>query len=127
MGIGPASNGTFLIYTKFPGYSDNTIFIAVYGGSSVSSSIPLNVNQWNHVAMSRASGTLSIYINGTRGANSSLPDNLTGSVASIGKPYYNLSVESYTGYLADIRFVKGTALYSGTSIAVPTSPSAFVS
>jgi len=84
------------------------------------SSIPLTLNSWNHVAVSRGTSgsTLYIFINGQIGAsvtNSTSWTN-TGNV-TIGK-----QLSSYVpGYITDLRVVKGTQVYS-SAFTPPTAP-----
>ena len=83
------------------------------------SSIPLTLNSWNHVAVSRgASGTtLYIFINGQIGASVTNSTSWTNSGnVTIGKQagYY------VPGYITDLRVVKGTQVYS-SAFTPPTS------
>lgn len=125
------------LYTGGPnggqlGYFDNDcsasdkIFVGVWGEScnfrSSSGEFPI-INQWNHVVLERdGSNNNSVYLNGTRVIN---------SVGSIKLGLFNSSRSliigqiqrgNFTGYISNFRLVKGSALYSGTTITVPTSP-----
>jgi len=76
-------------------------------------------NSWTHFAIVRASGTLSAYANGVRGDTVADSVNLTnGEIQTIG---VNASI-FFTGYMSNIRIVKGTAVYSGATYIVPTAP-----
>lgn len=78
---------------------------------------------WHHVAISRVSGTTSGYLNGTRVFNLSDSKNYPAdhlTVADYGDP----SAGPYYGgpmYVSNLRIIKGSGIYSGTSITVPTS------
>lgn len=120
-GVGGAVTGAFEIFTKFPTGGNNTLVVNGYAGTTVITTGVLNVNAWNYIAISRASGTLSVYLNGTRVANTSFTDNLSQTDAVIGRSYSNLDQEYFTGYISDFRIVKGTALYSGTTLTTPTT------
>jgi len=123
-GIGGAVTGSFQIYTYFPGGSPNTVSINSTSGTLVHTTGTLTVNAWNYLAISRTSGKISAFLNGANVLNNAtFSDNLTQTSSSIGRSYYNLSQEYFSGYVSDLRVIKGTALYSGTGITVPTAPS----
>jgi sugar lactone lactonase YvrE len=69
-------------------------------------------NTWQHVAAVRTSGTLKIYINGVERSSASLTNNLTTTNAVIGAQTANPSSELFTGYISNLRVVKGTAVYT---------------
>jgi len=113
------------------GYFDNVcsasdkMFVGVWGEScnfwSGSGQYPV-VNQWNHVVLERdGSNYLSVYLNGTRVINS-LSSIKLGLNASYGLIIGKIERGNFTGYISNFRLVKGSALYSGTTITVPTSP-----
>ena len=81
----------------------------------------LAINTWNHLAMTRASGTLSLWINGvstgTPVTSSKNPNNTTGF--SIGA--YEGTTYKAQGNITNVRFVVGTALYT-SNFTPPTSP-----
>lgn len=86
-----------------------------------SSGSAVTVNSWNHIAASRSGTTVGLYVNGTRVASgtSSINPNPT-------KPLYiGYEPEAlggyFTGNISNVRIVKGTAVYTGTSLTVPTS------
>jgi len=79
---------------------------------------------WVHFAISRVSGQTSVYQNGTR-LGSAYADtnniNNSSSVLAIGQESTATSGSYYTGYLSNFRIIKGTGLYSGASLTVPTT------
>jgi len=78
-------------------------------------------NQWIHFAVSRASGTMHSYVNGVRVDSRSNSTNFSSyDKASIGG-YYDGS-QGFTGYISDAKFTKGTGVYTGTTLTVPTAP-----
>jgi hypothetical protein len=88
--------------------------------------IPLN--KWTHVASVRTSGILRVYINGILDGqqadvqNWTLPSVANNVTVGISNWAGQLtSAFAYYGYLS-ARFVKGSALYSGLSFALPTTP-----
>jgi hypothetical protein len=88
--------------------------------SDLTSSIAININAWNHVAIVRSGTNLSIYVNGVSGLSTTNSTNIspTGSLR------IGLTVDAVypiIGYLSNIRIVKGTAVYTG-AFTPPTSP-----
>jgi len=88
------------------------------------SSIP--INQWNHVAICRESGTTRVYLNGTLAGTSGAyaATSMTSGLISIGQLYPNQANQytvTNTAYFTNARFVN-TALYTGASFTVPTAP-----
>jgi hypothetical protein len=76
-------------------------------------------NSWTHFAIVRASGTLSAYANGVRGDTVADSVDLTnGEIQTIG---VNATL-FFTGYMSNIRIVKGTAVYSGDVSVQAFSP-----
>ena len=90
------------------------------GAVQVDSAAVLVTNQWNHVAFVVSSGTGYHYINGSRSGSSGSIDitDIAGGI-QIGQQG---SSHPYTGYISNLRIVKGTAVYSGTTYTVPTTP-----
>ena len=81
------------------------------------------VNQWYHLAVSRTGSTISTYVNGTRTTTITDSNNCTANTTlTVGSDGSSLSSWSIDGYIADVRIVNGTGLYTGTSITVPTEP-----
>ena len=88
-------------------------------GVGIGSTTPkISTNKWHHVALVRQSGTATLYVDGSVVGSASAPGNCYGTHASIGG-YYNTSY-SFSGYLANLRIVKGSALYTAP-FTPPTS------
>lgn len=90
------------------------------GYNYVTSTATVNLNQWNHIGMVKTSSGVSILVNGvatTPTAVSGTPQS-SATVLSIGS--YNGT--AINGYISNLRIVKGTAVYSGTTYTVPSSP-----
>jgi hypothetical protein len=76
---------------------------------------------WFHVALSRATGVIKCFVNGVQAGSSTVDVNdYSGTgVGAIGANYgggYN-----FTGYIAGLRALKGTALYT-SNFSIPTAP-----
>jgi hypothetical protein len=95
----------------------------VYSGARVTSASTLNLNSWNHVAVSRSGTTVRLFINGVLDANTATVSsniNATSATQYIGAIIdgsgYNLN-----GYISNLRVVKGTAVYT-SSFTPSTTP-----
>lgn len=80
---------------------------------------------WVHLALTRSGSTVSLYVGGqlvdsvtASGSGSGLNVLMLGADPNNPSCHCNLA----SAYLAQVRIVDGTALYSGASFAVPTSP-----
>ena len=108
----PTANAPILNMT-----SSRTLEFGNYGISTIATtSNTLTLNAWNFCAASRVSGTLRLFINGDQGA--SVPDstNFVQSLVNIGTDTGGIFA---TGYMADVRIVKGSGFTTST---VPIAP-----
>jgi len=97
----------------FGGTGNGSINIIVGGTAYDSAAGIVSPNTWNHVAVTRSSGTVRLWLNGTSVASGTGNNtNLTGTYIAIGG-YYSTSY-LLTGYMSNLRIVKGTALYTST-------------
>jgi len=82
-------------------------------------------NQWVHLAICRASGSIRAFINGVQiGSTQASSVNITNSGEQAGGFYIgraNDGVGYFPGYLSNIRILKGTGLYTA-AFTPPTSP-----
>ena len=76
-------------------------------------------NTWNHCAFTRSGTTMRAFLNGRLEATATNSTNLTQTTASIGS--LDNTSEYFTGYISNLRVVKGTALYTGAFIP-PIAP-----
>jgi Concanavalin A-like lectin/glucanases superfamily len=119
---GGFSSGCF--QTKYDGTSGTINFIFDGGGTTISGN-GISTNTWNYIALVRSSGTLSLYVNGTRKNTASYSTVIIGGAGSTlgffigdsydGNHYYVI------GYMDDVRITNGYARYSGTTMTVPTA------
>jgi hypothetical protein len=85
----------------------------------VSASSYLSNSVWTHLCVSRFGRTLRMFANGTLIGSTTDNTNYSGSSSgslSIGRSYNNLYT---TGYISNLRIVKGTGV---TTVTVPTAP-----
>jgi len=110
-------------YAKLGINTSRQLFIDVSNvGVLVTSSTSLDNNNWNHIAMVRSGTSAFIYLNGVRVASATKSTWVAGSAS----PGTYLAAGdggggSYEGYISNIRFVYGTALYTNSTYTVPTS------
>jgi hypothetical protein len=100
--------------------ANNTV--CYYNGSSTVgvTSNTVTDNTWNHIAIVRNSGSIKIYINGVLGSTTADATNWTLAASPrIGGNKGN--VAWMNGYIADVRFVSGTAVYTA-DFTPPTEP-----
>ena len=103
---GTASSYTGLYFNMFVGGSPNdTYYLTTF-----------NLNQWYHIAVSRESGTLRLFIDGALVQTNT---SATQTPTEGSQPFVIGAGSTYTGYeyrlpgyLTDFRFVKGTAVYT---------------
>ena len=89
------------------------------------SNTTLSINTWYHVAVTRSSGTVRLFLNGVSDATAVTGDTTNFSDTSatyIGcDGSYGGSLYQYTGYISNARIVKGTAVYT-SNFTPPTTP-----
>jgi len=101
------------------------IYMAASGGGTPiygpTTSIPLNT--WNHIAFTRVSGTVRVFINGVSGTATSNTTDLSNLsyVPTIGRYSHTAAFGIWTGYISNLRYVKGTAVYTA-NFTPPTAP-----
>lgn len=118
------STGTFSSGFKIYFYRGN------YGSNecALGTTTGLNLNTWNHFAVTRdASNNIYIFLNGVSLSLSTYQSNLswsnsfsftnTSAIGIGGTPNYS----SFNGYISNVRFVSGTALYTA-NFTPPTQP-----
>ena len=89
------------------------------------SSVTSSYNQWMHIAMCKTSSGIQLFANGVGGtvtAISGTPQSSTGTPLTIGQ----FNGVPCPGYISNVRIVKGTALYSGSTYTIPTAPATAV-
>ena len=98
--------------TLTPMYYTNSLQLA--------SSVAMTLNAWNHVALTRSSGTVKLWVNGALGGSKADTTNLTQQRVFIGGASDGTSTALLlTGKITSLRIVKGSALYSTTFTPSP--------
>jgi len=94
-----------------------------FGGTSylIKADASITTGAWHWVAVSRTSGTISAYYDGTRTLNTAVSTTGVTPVASYSVGGRNSGANSLNGYISNMRLVVGTGLYSGTTVSVPTT------
>jgi hypothetical protein len=123
------TGGNASIFISGGSTNTSTQYLVSYPGG-----VNLTQNAWNHVAVVRSSNNLRAYLNGNFGTTVSAP-----GAAQPGSARYDLAgphgfwlginVTNWTafsptywqGYMADLRYVVGTAVYTA-NFTVPSSP-----
>ena len=96
------------------------MYDASAGQVTATSSASLISNSWNHVAATRSSNTLTVYVNGVSSGTATFTGTSTNAaVLEIGG--YGAATAVSTGYISDARLVKGSVVYTG-NFTPPTTP-----
>ena len=117
------SNINSLLVGLFEGESD-IIAIQVESGYNPFSGWTNTLDVWQHIAVVRSSGTVSIYQDGVEFNSVSIPDSIdydptNGYFLSIGSPTADGTTgdetinSQYVGLITNMRYVVGTAVYTG--------------
>lgn len=91
------------------------------GETNFTGTIAAGVNTWAHLAVSRQSGLVRMFMNGTLCGSLTMTGTLTQRSFAIGAFIYPGYSAYSNGYLSDVRLIKGTALYT-SSFTAPTAP-----
>ena len=98
----------------------NLLYCYVNGSIVITGGTVVPLNSWAHVAITKQSGNTKVWLNGSQEGTTYTDSNNYGT----SKPFrlgadYN-GLYAFTGYIDDVRIVKGIAKYTST-FAVPTS------
>lgn len=122
--LGTSSSSTYtanMNYTLAMHNGNLDIFQST-GGSFFQNTIGTpDLYSWNHFAISKDSSKLYGYLNGVKNLETTNITNVGANGLVIGRFYTEYNGYYYTGYLSDLRLVDGSALYTGSSVTVPTT------
>ena len=117
-----ASGNSGSVYIDVPNSSRLIFHGGVAGGpSNAVFATSTALNTWYHVAISRSSGTTSCYLNGTRGAEVTDNGNYNNQTYFMAGGLIGNNDYNFTGLISNLRIIKGSGIYSGSSITVPTA------
>lgn len=108
------------------GFDFNTSLRLFTGAGTILTSGGTMVAQsWQHVAVCRASGSTRLFINGAQ-VNTTYSDSTNYVIGSANRPIigvnaFNASSNIFTGYMSNLRVIKGTAVYTGPFVP-PAAP-----
>lgn len=119
---GGGSEQSFIFRIEATGKLSFAYDLGSGGINAAQSSSSIIYNSWNHVAFVRSGSTVRYYINGVQ---DSVTNTVSGAFRNAAQPIviglYNTLVNTYfNGYISNLRFVKGTALYT-SNFTPPTS------
>jgi hypothetical protein len=99
--------------------TSNFLVYENYGTATIlTSSISVPLNTWAHIVVCRSSSTSKIFINGVQAASGADSNNWGQNGINIGA---DITTTFMTGYICNLRIVKGTAVYT-TAFTPPTAP-----
>jgi len=107
MGVGTDGSVQFYQHSGGPGF--------------LTSAGQVLANEWTHIAFTRYNGTCYIYVNGVEQANSGVWDGYNFNLSSDNTIGYRVTPNYASGYITDLRIVKGTAVYT-TAFTPPIEP-----
>ena len=97
----------------FFGLNPGTLQLVVVSNVTVlTASTSLTANTWQHVALVRSSGTLTIYLGGTSIGSVANSTNLTSAAGTIGLSDSISNPNPFNGYIDDLRITRGVARYT---------------
>jgi len=98
--------------TLWVGYSGGLIYVSKHGagqGTQLTYAWTPSAERWYHIAVSRNSGTLRLFVDGALANTVSDSTTYSQSGVAIGV----ITTPTYmTGYISNLRFIKGTGLYT---------------
>jgi hypothetical protein len=92
--------------------STNLMQMFLTGGSSITSSATIPIAAWTHLAVTRASGTVRFFINGTLDSSASFSTGTTATSTALYIGYGTAGGGYMNGYISNARLIKGTAYYT---------------
>ena len=99
-------------YVKFFINSDKTVK-ATFGSDTITGGM-VEAGSWSHVAVTRASNTVKVFVNGVASSGTSVTTDFTDTTRkpTIGQYTHSFGTLEYYGYISNFHIVKGTALYT---------------
>ena len=112
------SSGSCALFAGISGV-DTTVWMFMFGGTyppALRSTSAIAANKWTHLAISRNSGTIALYVNGIAEAtitnnNASVGSGALSYIATAGD---NLTGTYFEGFIDDFRITKNNSRYTKT-------------
>jgi hypothetical protein len=129
--VGDATAGTNISSTFTLGVSSKRaiLYYSIQGGEAYSLLSPdsapyYNNNEWHHFAYVRSGNDHKLYVNGILRNSATRSGTMVDSTGqfNIGNFGEGYAIGAPDGIYCDVRLVKGTAVYSGSTYTVPTAP-----
>ena len=118
-------NGSFRIYCAGGAHLDKFIYIANGTEYNYTSAGKIRDNVWNHILLSRVSGTAKWFINGIEDTSWSDSENMTSTatlyIGDTGADETSNSSYPFVGYMSDIAIRMGGSGYRTSSFVPPTT------
>jgi len=117
----PAAKYTMLDFRLANGSANTTVFVSstgflgFYNGTAdVTSTLsPISVKSWYHIAYSRTSSTLKIFVAGVQAYSAANAiDYGASNKLTIGSSVAQAAGEFLNGYMSNLRIIKGTGIYT---------------
>lgn len=108
------TNGTQRVLLYYSG--SNIIFYSVAPNAAVITGPAMSLNVWTHLAISKRSGSSRLFVNGIQAGSTytTNQDYAASAAVTIGKDSAGSTV--VTGYMSNVRIVKGTGLYASNFV-----------
>lgn len=128
LGTGAAAYASF--FTTCPAATYNGVIMGSdvigisgpAGGGGNLVSVTFAVNTWTHVALTRAGTTMRVFLNGVLAGSATNSTDVNSTLGTIGARYVEATGYLWTGYISDLRIIKGSALYTSNFVPQFTSP-----
>jgi len=121
-----SSLGYRAIVTLVPGSDNNALYVVSntivwYDATNRCQSVNFSDNTWHHVAATRSSGTVRVFLNGTVSASTySSTANIADNTIRVGANGATTG-EWFHGHIDDLRITRGVARYTA-NFTPPTAP-----
>ena len=107
--------GNFANSPYFRINQDGRLTAGITASNEYYSTSTVTLNQWTHFAVTRQGSTVRIFVNGSLQTTQTNSTNLLNTTdVTVGTSAWQAANETFTGYLSNVRVLKGTALYTST-------------
>ena len=96
--------------------SSNRLKMFIEGAYVLTATTGVTANAWNHVAVTRSSGTLRLFLNGILDGSVANSTAISGASSVFAVPATPSGTFLFTGYMSDLNVVNGQALYTANFV-----------